>query len=338
MAITKNAMIRYQTLDRCFKNKFKRYTVTELLREVNDALFEFNGTNSSIQKRQLYDDIRFMESDQGWSIPLERIREGRNILMSYYDSDFSIRKQPLNDDEKSKLRTALEVLSRFSGAPQFEWVQETLPILRDKLQLSSKHRDFIKLDSNPDLKGITYLPVLYEAIEKQQVLSIDYKHFKASDSEEITFHPYFLKEYNKRWFVFGRNEEITQSNWNLALDRINKINYSNHQYFPDETDWDDYFFDIVGVTKPSNRPKELIELDLEKSIVPYILTKPLHPSQKVQSYGNQTKITINVIPNFELTALILSYCPFVTVLKPDYLKAEITELLKTSLKNYDSLR
>lgn len=319
-------MIRYQTLDRCFRNKYIKYSADDLLQAVNEALYEFNGSESYIKKRQLYDDIRFMESAQGWSIPLLRVKDGRKVLMCYDDTNFSISKQPLTEDEKSKLQTALEVLSRFSGAPQFEWIQQTLPVLRDKLHLTGEHREFIALDANPDLKGLGFLPLLYEAISKKRVLKVAYKHFRTDYPASINFHPYFLKEYNKRWFAFGRNEEKDINTWNLALDRIESISFSDTAYTDDKTDWEDYFYDIIGVTKPANSGLVQIELRLDDKIAPYLLTKPLHPSQKRITATGEIRITIEVIPNLELRALLLSYAPSVEVISPESMRKELYEI------------
>ena len=77
MSINKNAYLRYQVLDKCFSNKYKIYFIENLLDEVNKALEDFNGSGSKIERRQLFDDIKFMESEAGWSIPLERIKDGK---------------------------------------------------------------------------------------------------------------------------------------------------------------------------------------------------------------------------------------------------------------------
>jgi hypothetical protein len=79
MAINKNALIRYQVLDRCFRNPGRNYFWEDLLREVNEALINYNGLDSGIRRRQLYNDITFMESEEGWSVPLERHRDGERI-------------------------------------------------------------------------------------------------------------------------------------------------------------------------------------------------------------------------------------------------------------------
>ena len=117
MSINKNALLRYQVLDRCFRNTGRKFFWQDLLDEINKALIEYNGPESKIKRRQLFDDIKFMESDQGFSIPLKRYKDGRKVYYRYADTDFSISNQPLNEDEKSQIDAAVAVLSRFLVRP-----------------------------------------------------------------------------------------------------------------------------------------------------------------------------------------------------------------------------
>ena len=64
MPITKNALIRYQTLDRCFSNIGKRYFIEDLFEACNAALTENDPNNTGIQLRQLRADISFMKSKE----------------------------------------------------------------------------------------------------------------------------------------------------------------------------------------------------------------------------------------------------------------------------------
>jgi hypothetical protein len=96
MSINKNALIRYQALDRCFRNTGRMYFWDDLLEECNKATMDFDPKSEGIQRRQLFDDIRFMESEAGWSIPLSRNRYGRKVYYRYEDLSFSINNQPLN--------------------------------------------------------------------------------------------------------------------------------------------------------------------------------------------------------------------------------------------------
>jgi hypothetical protein len=80
----------------------------------------------------------------------------------------------------------------------------------------------IGLESNIDLKGIEYLSQLYDAIINEQVLEVEYQDFKSEEPFTLTFHPYYLKQYNNRWFVFGLNEELEIPTWNLAWIELNQ--------------------------------------------------------------------------------------------------------------------
>ena len=43
MSANKNAQLRYQILDRCFSNFRQRYTIDDLVEEVNEKLYDLNG-------------------------------------------------------------------------------------------------------------------------------------------------------------------------------------------------------------------------------------------------------------------------------------------------------
>lgn len=60
MPLNKQAVIRYQVLDQCFANRHKRFYIEDLLEACNKALYEYCGLECGVNKRQLYDDIRFM--------------------------------------------------------------------------------------------------------------------------------------------------------------------------------------------------------------------------------------------------------------------------------------
>jgi predicted DNA-binding transcriptional regulator YafY len=107
--------------------------------------------------------------------------------------------------------------------------------------------EVISFDHNEYLQGLEYLPQLYQSIINQVPLEIEYKPFKKDKSDNLTIHPYYLKQYNKRWFVFGLNEDNGKLN-NLALDRIRKIEPKTIKFKKNETiDFKEYFEDVVGV-------------------------------------------------------------------------------------------
>ncbi len=68
MATNKHAIIRYQTLDKCFRNPGRTYYIDDLIQACNDAIYEYSGIEDGVKRRQVLDDIKFMESEQGWNI------------------------------------------------------------------------------------------------------------------------------------------------------------------------------------------------------------------------------------------------------------------------------
>ena len=121
MAINKHATIRFHRLDQCFSNFGRRFYMQDLLEACNEALYRFTGTEERVNRRQVYNDIRFIESEQGRLIPLERIKDGRRIYYRYADRDFSIKKQAINESQANQPRETLSILNRFKGVLQFEW-------------------------------------------------------------------------------------------------------------------------------------------------------------------------------------------------------------------------
>jgi len=333
VAVNKNALIRFQILDKCFRNTGRRYSLNDLLEEVNNALFDANPDSTGIKRRQLFDDISFMESEKGWSIPLYREKEGRNVFYRYEDSKFSINNQPLNELETEQLSHAISIISRFKGLPQFEWINDILFKINHAVVNKSKENNIVGFDNNPYLKGLEFMGELFNAILYKKVLELTYQGFNQKKSEKYIFHPYFLKEYNKRWFVFGHCEEMEMLA-NFPLDRIIKFEQRNKLFEESDIDFDEYFEDIIGVTRPEREVEKII-LNFVPEQIPYILSKPIHGSQKkVKEDATGLIISIEVIPNYELETLILSFGNKVKVIAPVEFKEIILKKLKEATDLY----
>ncbi len=334
MATNKNAVLRYNTLDKCFSNFGRKYYFNDLLEKVNEVLEDFDPEAAGIKIRQLRDDIRFMKSEAGYSAPIIAIKEGKKAYYRYEDNKFSINNSPLNLTEIEQLRNAISVLQRFEGAPQFEWINEIGPMLTSHFSLNKAERKIISYDSNIDYSGYDKIVPIFNAIVNKRVLKIYYKSFKDEDYHLI-FHPYYLKQYNNRWFVFGMHAEYKEPCWNLPLDRIMTLEEIDSVYTYTDIDWEDYFYDIIGVTKPANCKIEKVELIFSKEQAKYISTKPLHPSQKSKILeSGELQVKLSIIPNYELEMKILSFGEKVRVIHPIELQNRIVRRLELAYKSY----
>jgi predicted DNA-binding transcriptional regulator YafY len=335
MATNKNALIRYKVLDNCFRNTGRRYFIDDLISECDKVLSEIDLSSNGISRRQIFEDISFMESKEGWSIELLKLRDGKKVFYRYSDSAFSINNMPLNEVEINQLKSAVDILSQFKGMPQFEWINELVPKLKQGLAPNDISNTIIEFDNNQYLKGIEFLGQLHNAIFYKKVITVSYQPFEYDYPFDVIIHPYFLKQYNNRWFLFGYNPEKEKNDWNLAIDRIISIKETNGMcYKSNKIDWQEYFDDIIGVTKPVDSVPEKIVLHFNGKTGKYIETKPLHGSQKSKWIDENTlEITIQVILNYELQSQLLSYADCFVVKQPAELSDILKKRLKLALKN-----
>ncbi len=334
MATNKNAIIRYQALDQCFRNPGRKYYMDELIIACNEALLDIDPESTGIKRRQVYEDIKFMKDSRGYDAPIESFRDGRKAFYRYADMNFTINKQPLNEQEAQQLRESLMTLSRFSGLPQFEWVEEMKLRLEQSFKLKTEDK-ILSFDENPYLTGREYIGDLYNAIINKQALIITYKPFKTDVVRSYDFHPYYLKQYNNRWFLWGL-EEKRDNLTNLPLDRIQSIKESKTIYqINTKINFDEYFEDVIGVSVTPNVEPQKVCLKIAADLWPYIKTKPLHGSQKtIEINEKYIKIELALIPNYEFYSMIFSHGDNIEIVGPDELRHHFKAKVNMLYKRY----
>lgn len=333
MPNTKSSDIRYQVLDRCLR--IGGYSTEQLMNAVNEEL-EFHG----YEKVTSLNTIRADKSHIEAYYPQVRIIEtkaGRNKTYAYENPDSSIYKVQLNDEELGQLSQCMAILSQFEGMPQMKWLEEFMERFRLSLNIEIKGKRVVGFDECPYLKGKEHFSTLLSAICSKKPIKLSYKSFRSDGVKTRIVYPYYIKEYNNRWFLLGMTDDHDTPS-NFALDRIEDVEICQGVTYKENTAFDfqeEYFSDIVGVTRHASRTAEVILLNVANETLPYISTKPLHGSQKVLSRGEtHTILQIEVIPNFELQQLLLSHGPAVTVIAPTSLKKEMEEKISVMLDNY----
>ena len=335
MPTNKSALVRYRVLDRCFRNPAKRYFIDDLIEACSEALYKLSDKSIGVSRRQIFDDMAFMESAQGYNATILKLRDSRKVYYRYEDTSFSINNQPFSEMEEIQIKEALETLSRFKGLPQFEWVNELIARIDSGFNLSKSEHSIIQFDQNKYLKGLDFITPIYNAIIYKQVISVDYKSFKVQEIQKFVLHPYFLKQYNNRWFLFAQNDASDRI-INIALDRIESLRELKKKYKENtKYNFNEYFEDIVGVSINENSSMQTILLSVNNNLLPYIETKPIHGSQKMKGQGpSSALISLDVIPNYELESLILSYGEGIEVVQPKSLRDKINGRLSLMKINY----
>lgn len=338
MPTNKNAQLRYQILDRCFSDFHHKYTVDDLIEKVNEALFDLCVTQIGI--RQIREDIKYMRDRVTYNAPIKAYPfNGRKSYYRYSDPTFSIFNNELSVEEVTSLRSAIDILSRFRGVPSNAWLENVISSLEYRFGIMPNTENIVSFDQNELLKGTEFLGELIDSAMNHQPLQVLYRTFSGNEKTSI-IHPYHIKQFNNRWFLIGL-QEGDHGNYitNKALDRIVKFSRAHVPFIPNKSiDFSEYFKDVVGVTLPDNHPEpEEVLLQFDAARFPYVVNKPIHPSQIVTNEEEHI-IKLMVRPNRELEAYIFSFGYQVEVLQPLWLRMQIAEKIKDLHKKYSKMQ
>lgn len=329
MPVDKQVFIRYQALNRCFRNPYRDFTIDDLVDECNKALRK--ADKPDVSKRTIQNDINILEADYGIRLD-EKLKRGRQRLYRYVDTNYTLSLFRMNDRDRNKIQDAIYVLKDFEGEPMYDWARALLMQIEGGL-FNEETSPVVSFQTNPDLKGITLFSQLLQAILKKQVLKINYTPF-GKDTLTDRIYPYYLKQFNDRWYLIAQVVGYDTFS-HYALDRIDSFEEISLKYKESDINFEEYFDDIIGVTVPERLQPVDVVLRISNNRFNYIKTKPLHLSQRIVSEErNHTTISINVKINKELISLILSFGPDVEVISPAVLKAEIKKNISAMCYNY----
>jgi predicted DNA-binding transcriptional regulator YafY len=333
MPINKLALIRYKVIDNCLQNRYRQWTLEDLVEACSEALNEFEGITKGVSKRTVQLDLQIMRSEKlGYNAPI--IVTDKKYY-TYEDKKYSITNIPLTGQDLSILSEVVGVLKQFKGFGYFQELTGMVNKLEDKIyKQQHKGKSYIHFETNDLLKGLEFIDPLHKAIINRQPVQIQYQSFRARQPSNHIYFPYLLKEYRNRWFalVGNKNGMILT----LALDRIVEVNNATGEKFVEPSvNMDSYFDDVIGVTKNIEQKPVLIILEIDRENAPYVITKPLHNSQKIIERKSQCLVfSIEVIWNFELERELLGFGESIKVLSPKKLKGRISYRAKKIFENY----
>ena len=336
MPANKNALIRYKTIDNCLRNRYRRWTLDDLVDACSEALYDMEGIRKGVSVRTVQGDIQMMRSDKlGYNAPIEVYD---HKYYRYADSDYSIMDMPMSQNDYEVMQEAVDMLRQLEDFGQFSEMADVVSRLQDKLAITRNNRKpIIHFDSVPDLKGIRLLNPLYNYIAHKQTLRIVYQSFSARQPSEYIICPYLLKEFRNRWFLFC-SKASNLLMFNLALDRIQSVEPVDVP-FRENPDFDpEHFFDdVIGVSKNIGGKPRTIKFWASREQSKYIKTKPIHRSQQLMKENPEDGscvFRIDVVFNIEMYSVFMSYGPGVRILYPQSAVKYMRDKLREALDQY----
>lgn len=342
MPANKNAVIRYQKIDELLSDRHHHYTMEDITDKVNDYLNDLGYT--PVTRRCLEKDINFLE-ERPFCAPIQRFTSNGYRCIRYSKRNYSIFTKELTKEEESLLSEVINTIGQFEGLPNFEW----LDALQEQLG-TENHRQIISFSSAVKLKNAGLLASLYDAVSNEQVISVSYKRFTDDEAQILTVHPYYLKEYNKRWYLVcydeGRNFICT-----LALDRFDSFTPLPEKKLIPITDEIEHRFDnSIGITVLDDKEPVHVVFWASERESNYIETKKMHHSQgslgadALEKYKKKYKLPddgrlFNLFcqDTYELRRELCSHFGDIIVLEPSSLVNEIKDEINRMKTQYDSL-
>lgn len=356
MPKNKNAMTRYQILDTLLSDRYHDYSLDDLTREVNVRLSDLDPDTDGVVRRTIEKDIAYLEYGSPFMVEIERYsvpwydearqKEYTRQCLRYKDTGYSIFKKQLSDNEKYLLKETLSLLGQFDGLPNLDALER----LRQGLGIKEHENRTVSFTKNP-LEGSNVFGKLFTAIVQKQVIGLQYHTFRDKTRRAINLHPYLLKEYNHRWYIFGASE--TDGNiLNFSLDRIDDVTtMPSHYYKEYNGDINEMFEDIVGVTVIRESPLYRIVFWVSDISKDYVGTKPIHESQRRIVNDEEISVRkahpelaggslfeIECKSNYELIRELSSFGKDLIVLSPEAIQDKIWERTDEMFKEYQKLR
>ena len=343
MAKNLAALIRYQVIDRCLRNTGRQYTLLNLREECATALYEAIGKHDLPGERTLRKDISTMQNGTlGYFAPIINVRPDpkKSGYYKYSDPNFSIKKYSLDEKEVKALKECLHILRHFSEFDFQDEAMKTIKKLMEEIrpELDNNEPPLIGFDRVTNAEGWKLISTMYKAIQDKKVLKFEYRPFR---DEPIQYcaevHPYYLHEYNNRWFLFGfcKNENETRK---FSLDRIHEITYPEVSFIENTSfDSEKYFQNRLGVSDGLDDDSSIEEvvLSFPKAKGLYVLSKPIHSTQeKLHENSNEIHIKLQLMINYELVREVVSFMDGVKVMSPPRLQQKVTEVFTDCLKQY----
>lgn len=337
MPTNKNAFLRIKILDGLLSESVvRRYTMNDLTRLCNEQLERFGERH--VGRRCLEKDIEFIQQQFGL---IERERSGKSTIIRYANQIDSIFNQSVSASEKKLLRAVSRIVGQMDGIEGFEFLD------RLKESFDNTNQPLIIFDRNEDLKNRNLLPKLINFIENKKTIKFEYHPIHNKKSNVVELYPQLLKQYNARWFLFGlamdKKKILT-----FSLEQIENVQNSSKKFEPCTIDWNEYFDDMIGVTRKDGETPQEIIFWASKRECAYLEGKPIHSSQKLLKKSRTAELqknysvpeddgkffSIKCIVNFELKREMASKFGERIVLEPPSLRKEIINDVNTMLNRY----
>jgi len=326
------AFQRYRRIHEIFSRRSGSKSAGVKLNDLADEL--------GISVRQLSEDIKYMQ-DRG--APLEyvpalrawRYKEGKDFVV--------LEDQLLNDADLASLRIAIETFNRINNHDK---ALSALPEVFHKIYKASRKwtrpdsfQKIIYFDPLPQYDGAKHLTFFLKAIDDSRRVEFCYRAFHTEQAKTVLFDPWFLRNYDHRWYVGGFSHDPDEQFVRVfPLERIEgePINIGYCHDKPRDYNAETYWKHIYGISVPKNGKIETVVLEFKPVQGKYFLSSPFfEPYQVLETTSERLVVKLDITINTELIRKLASFGSDLKVLEPKRLVETMRQFFQRALDNLD---
>ncbi|PLX13386.1 MAG: hypothetical protein C0594_01280 [Marinilabiliales bacterium] len=216
---------------------------------------------------------------------------------------------------------------------RFMEIASTSELIQESLKENKELFSLVSYESTGDLIGIQLLSKLLLAIRESRVIKFVHENFYTGRIGDFEIKPYFLKEYQSRWYIIGE-VDWDKKFWNFGVDRIQDLEITDKVFKRKKADLEKLYEHTIGLN--FNEPKpERVELLFNEIQIKYVRALQLHESQiEGETKDGFTAVDLYVRPNYEFMQKILMMGDGVEVIKPKWFRDQVKKVLKDTLSKY----
>lgn len=205
----------------------------------------------------------------------------------------------------------------------------------NQIQADKKLESRIQFEDIPS--GHAFLTQIIEVMRKNKVIHITYQSFVRDTPSSFDIEPYFVKIFNRRWYVIARSP-FYDSVLTYALDRIHDIETTDRIFkMSDDFNIDDYFEGCCGIISNKDIPIERVIIKTYAYARDYIATLPIHSSQKEIARDDESvTYEYHIRPTFDFLQSLWAQADQIEVLEPEGVREEMRDFAEKMLSYYNN--
>ena len=256
---------------------------------------------------------------EGKDLPLRTFHNHREAIQDLFDIN-------INCDRRNGYVYYIENTEDMEQGGVRSWLLNTFAV--NNLINESHHlKRRILFEEIPS--GQRFLAPIIEAMRDNLCIKLDYQPFWHDEPITMNIEPYCLKIFKQRWYVVARSAYLNAIR-TYSLDRILEIRTTETAFkIPKDFNPETYFEKSFGIVVDEKIKPCVVKLKVFGNQRKYLRTLPLHSTQQeIETTSDYSVFSYYISPTEDFKTEVLSHGNGIEVLSPDWLRADIIDIVK----------